>query len=166
MQVETDNETPQSAGEMIEATALVVAVEDGFAVLETRRTNACAGCGAAGACGTSALGDILGRKQNLLRIDNDFDARPGEQVIVGLAEGDLMLASLAAYLLPIALMIAAALAALGLGLSDGPSALVALAGFAAGLLAAGHFTRHRQDRFTPRFLRRAPHAFAAGSCRK
>jgi sigma-E factor negative regulatory protein RseC len=166
MQFETDNENPQGAGEMIEATAMVVAVEDGFAVLETQRTSACGGCGAAGACGTSVLGEILGRKPSQLRIANDFDACPGEQVIIGLAESDLMLASLAAYLLPVATMILAALAALGLGLSDTLTALAAFAGFGLGLLGARQLTRHQHDRFTPRFLRRAPYAFAAGSCRR
>lgn len=164
MQLHNESEIPQGAGEMIEATATVIAVEAGFAVLETQRNSACSSCGASAGCGTSVLGEVLGRKQNLLRIDNDFDAVPGEQVIIGLAESDLLLASLAAYMLPIAGLIIFALAGLALGIGDVPVALGALAGFALGLYAARHLTRNAQDRFTPRYLRRAPYSLAGRSC--
>jgi sigma-E factor negative regulatory protein RseC len=151
---------------LIEATATVVAIENDMAVLETRRTNACSGCGAAGACGTSALGAVFGRKQNLLHIKNTFDAVPGEQVIIGLPENDLVLASLAAYMVPLVAMIAFSLLALAAGSGEAISALAALAGLVGGLMFAGRLTRNAGTRFSPQYLRRTPFSLASKACGK
>ena len=150
--------------QLIEATAIVVAIEHDMAVIETRRTNACSGCGAAAGCGTSALGSVFGQKRNLLHIKNNFEAVPGEQVIVGLAETDLLLASLAAYMVPLGAMIGSALLALALGLGEGIAGLLSLAGLAGGLVLAGRLTQNSTERFTPKYLRRTPFPLAAKAC--
>ena len=155
---------PISSSEVIEATAIVMGVEGDMAVLETKRTNACSGCGAAAGCGTSALGTMFGLKQNLLHIKNDFDAVPGEKVIVGLPENDLVLASLAVYMVPLGTMIASALLALFLGFGDGVAGLFSLAGLGIGLAIAERLTRNAGPRFTPKYLRRTPFDFASKAC--
>ncbi len=150
--------------ELIEATATVVALEGDMAVLEARRTSACNGCGAAKGCGTSALGDFFGRKRNLLHIKNDFDAVAGEQVIIGMPESDLVLASLAVYMLPLLAMIGLSLGALALGFGDGVAGLVAMLGLGGGLVFAGRLTQGAGQRFVPVYLRRTPFEFASKAC--
>lgn len=150
--------------QLIEATATVVAIKDNMAVLETRRTNACSGCAAAAGCGTSALGDIFGRKINLLQIKNDFEAIPGEQVIIGMPENDLVMASLAVYMVPLVAMIALALLAISLGFGDGVAGLLAMAGLGGGLVFAGRITKNTGTRFTPQYLRRTPFPLASKVC--
>ncbi len=154
------------ATDLIEATATVVAVDGDLAIVETRRTNACSGCGAAAGCGTSALGQVFGKKRNLLYIRNSFDAVPGEQVIIAMPEKDLLLAALAAYMMPLLAMIGLALLTLSLGGSDMMAGLVSLAGLAIGLVVAGRLTAKSPARFTPVFLRRTPFTGAARNCGK
>ncbi len=150
--------------EIIEATATVVALEGNMAVLEAKRTSACNGCGAAKGCGTSALGDFFGRKRNLLHIKNDFNAVTGEQVIIGMPESDLVLASLAVYMLPLLAMIGLSLSALALGFGDGVAGLAAMVGLAVGLVVAGRITKNAGQRFMPTYLRRTPFKFASKAC--
>jgi len=173
MQIEpkTDHSRPGGdiggSGELVEASATVVRVEGRKAVLETKRTNACSGCGVSSGCGTSTLGQVFGKKRNLITIDNDFDAAPGEQVIIGLPESELLAASLAAYMLPLAFMLGLALVMLGLGFGEGVAALAALIGFGLGLWAASRFTLRAGERFTPHFVRRAAPSFPLqGACKR
>ncbi len=149
---------------LIEATATIVAIEGDMAVLEARRTSACNGCGAAKGCGTFALGEFFGRKRNLLHIKNDFDAQTGEQVIIGMPESDLVLASLAVYMLPLLAMIGLSLLALSLGFGDVVAGLSAFAGLGGGLFLAGHLTNKAGQRFRPIYLRRTPFALASKAC--
>lgn len=147
---------------------MVVAIKGDMAVLETGRTNACSSCGAAASCGTSVLGTLFGQKQNLIEIQNSFDARPGEKIVLGLPENDLVLASLAAYLLPLLAMIILPLLALSAGFGDPAAAFLALVGLAGGLRLAGHLTHNAKGRFTPIYLRRAtpPLSLSSGACAK
>ncbi|MCP4936721.1 MAG: SoxR reducing system RseC family protein [bacterium] len=153
-----------SEHELIEATATVVALEGDMAVLEAKRTSACNDCGAAKGCGISVLVIFLGRKRNLLHIKNDFNAVTGEQVIIGMPESDLVLASLAVYMLPLLAMIGLSLIALALGFGDGVAGLGAMVGLAGGLVFAGHLTRNAGQRFVPVYLRRTPFEFASKAC--
>jgi sigma-E factor negative regulatory protein RseC len=132
-----------------------VALEGEMAVLEARRVSGCASCSMSGACGTSTLGQMFGRKRNLLRIPNDFDARIGESVVLGLPEGDLALASLAAYMLPLLAMIGAALGVMALGGGDGLAAIASVLALGGGLWLAGRLSARAGSRFEPRFVRRA-----------
>ena len=150
--------------QLIEATATVVALDGDMAVLEAKRTSACHGCGASAGCGTSALGDIFGRKRNLLHIKNDFNAVAGEQVIIGMPETDLVLASLAAYMLPLGAMIGLSLLALAFGFGDGVAGFVALVGLAGGLFVAGQVTKRAGARFAPVYLRRTAFPLASRAC--
>jgi len=163
-QNDQQHQATSSPTELIEATATVISLQGDMAVLETKRTNACSGCGAAGACGTSALGSIFGQKQNLLHIENSFDAVPGEQVIIGMPETDLLLASLAAYMIPLGAMIGIALLAMAIGFSEGVAGLFSLVGLGGGLLIAGRLTRNAEKRFTPKYLRRTPFLLASKVC--
>lgn len=141
---------------MIEERARVVAVEGPYAWLEGGAT-ACGGCGARGACGTAAVAGWLARHRRRVRALNRAGARPGEEVVVGLAEGALVRGSLLVYLVPLAAMISGAVAGVAwFGAGDGPAAAGALTGLAMALVwLRRRLARLRDDpRFQPVVLRR------------
>ncbi len=98
---------------MIEAQARVVEIQiDGLAYVESRRESACGSCKEAdGGCGTALLSKALGRKSSSFKVFNPIEARVGDTVIVGIAEGVLLKTSFIIYLLPLFLLIFGALAA-------------------------------------------------------
>ncbi len=162
--MQQERHDPSASGTLLEATATVIGLDRNMAIVETGRSDACSGCGAAAGCGTSVLGGVLGRRQNRLAIRNTFEAVPGEQVIIGLPEKDLVMASLVAYMLPLVAMILLAVVLRALGFGDVTAGIVSLVGLAAGLALAGHITRKSTRRFVPRFVRRVSETFPARVC--
>jgi len=144
---------------VIRERALVVTVDGDHAWLERRSGGGCGGCSAAGGCGTRLLGSALGRRPVRLRARNLLGAVPGDEVIVGLAEGALLAGALRAYGLPLATMLLGAGGVRLLG-ADGDlaGALGALGGLALGLawVARGQGRGAADPRFEPTML-----AFAA-----
>jgi sigma-E factor negative regulatory protein RseC len=94
---------------MIEESARVVRVEEGYAIVETPQRAACGSCQNAESCSTSVLSGLFKRRSNRLKVLNPIEARPGEQVIIGLREGALLKASFSAYLLPLVCMLSSAI---------------------------------------------------------
>jgi sigma-E factor negative regulatory protein RseC len=95
---------------MIEESATVIFVDDGYAVVETRQRPACGSCASSGSCGTSLLSALFKRRYNRLRVSNPIGARPGDLVIIGMQENILLRVSFVAYLLPLACMMMMAMA--------------------------------------------------------
>jgi len=88
---------------MIEEEGSVLDVADGRALVRTRRTSACEGCSAKGACST-----LGGGKDAEIWVDNPIGALKGERVVVAVPEGAVIKASLILYLAPTAAMVAGA----------------------------------------------------------
>ena len=125
---------------MIEEGATVVDVAEGFVWVETRRRSACGHCDSAETCGTSALAKLFGERRNRLRIDDPVGLRTGDQVVIGIANGALVRASLTAYLLPLIVLVTAAGIGTALQLAEGAVALLGLAGLGSGLWLGGRLT--------------------------
>lgn len=155
---------PEDA-EMIEGTARIVSVADGFACLEPEQTTACGGCHSAAACGVQP-----GSKRLVARrftLPNDHDFKVGERVVVGVPDRTLVRASLLAFGLPLVTTLGAGLVAQKvLGAGDGASALAALAGLVVGFLAVQVRARMLDARgaLTPHFIRRAHGPGPGGTC--
>jgi sigma-E factor negative regulatory protein RseC len=90
---------------MIEETATVISVDDGYAVVETKQRPACGACDSASSCSTSLLSGLFKRRHNQLRVANPIHAKPGERVVIGVEEGAFIKVSFLAYLLPLLCMI-------------------------------------------------------------
>jgi sigma-E factor negative regulatory protein RseC len=118
---------------MIEEEGLVVGVAGEVAEVETRRGSSCGGCAADGACSTSLLDRLLGRRPVRLHAINRAGAAVGDQVVVGVDERALMGAAIAAYLVPILALLAGALLGRLLG---GDAEAPSLLGASVGLLLA------------------------------
>ncbi|MGB1110707.1 MAG: SoxR reducing system RseC family protein [Gammaproteobacteria bacterium] len=131
--------------------ARVVAVDDQSAWLEAPRTTACGGCEADGACGVSALSQILKVPNARLRVDRHAagEAQPlrvGEAVSLRIAESTLRNAAVWAYLLPLMFLIAGA----SLGQLIFQTDLAAFIGALAGPMAALPLLRRSGSRINQR----------------
>ena len=135
-------------------TAAVTGIHpDGRAIVVIQRAEACHSCSAKGACQT-----LGGKTQDMtLVLENTLDVKPGDQVILSMAEASVIKASAVLYLIPAIGLVGGALlgwsqsTALGMG-SDPASILGAavglVVGFVATKLVAGsmskkpHYTPH------------------------
>ncbi len=112
---------------MIEESGKVIAVTADGVLVETVRQSACNSCRAAKGCGQKLLASVGQGQRFEVLADNprNLILQAGDQVVLGLAEGAFLKASALAYLLPLVVMIVAAVVA---ELSGQPEAVVAVAG--------------------------------------
>ena len=118
---------------MIEIQARVVAVESGFAWVESERRSGCSHCTSSGSCGVSSLGKLFAVRKQRIRLPDPLGVRTGEDVVLGLSERRLVAAAAVAYMLPLCTMIGTALLGASLGYGQGAVASSSLAGLAGGL---------------------------------
>ncbi len=118
---------------MIETQARVVAVEPGYAWVESERRSGCSHCTSSASCGVSTLSKLFGARRQRLRLADSLGVRTGEDIVIGLSEQRLLAAATVAYLLPLFTMIGAALLSAHLGHGQGVLALSSLLGLGGGL---------------------------------
>ena len=94
---------------MIQESATVIRIEGNDTWVQTQRKSACGQCAANKGCGTSVLSNVVGKKIATLRVINPIDAQVGDEVVIGLNESALVRGALITYLLPLLMMIVAAL---------------------------------------------------------
>ena len=132
---------------MIEEYATVVATDKDNAVIEVTKTSSCGSCQAKGTCGTASLANFFNFQAPRLTVENSLNAKPGDQVLVGIKENTLVTGSLLLYIVPILSMLLFAIAAgfivqekalsIDLELSQTISGLV---GLAVGLVAVRYIS--------------------------
>lgn len=144
---------------MMEERATVVAVGEGHVWLETQRRSSCGGCQASGGCGTATLTKLWPGRRNRVRAIAEPGLQPGDEVIVGLAEGALLRGAMLIYLLPLALLLVGALLGQTVfaGAGEEPVVALGIVGLGLGFLVVRVLSRRlRHDiRFHPVVLRRA-----------
>lgn len=91
---------------MLEERGVVVAINDKFAIVQTKRMSYCTRCVANKGCSTASLASVLGQKYTEVKVVNHEGVKVGEQVVIGLEEIALLKGSLALYLLPLLSMFA------------------------------------------------------------
>ena len=148
------------AQEMVETRAVVRRCDSRWAYLQAERRSTCSSCSVSHGCGTAVLASVFKDRGVELRIENNFDARAGERIVIGLSDNALLMASALAYMVPLAGLIAGAVLASSLGYGGGSSALAGFAGLGAGFWVGARLRGARQTRFRPVFLRRAGESHA------
>ncbi|MDX1694979.1 MAG: SoxR reducing system RseC family protein [Ketobacteraceae bacterium] len=140
---------------MIEESGRVVAVEQGAVWVESIRQTACQSCAARNGCGQSALAKLGQQHKNHVRALNAFDLEVGDQVVIGVPEDVVLKGTLVAYLMPLVLMLVAAITADSFTSRDLWIALAGLSGLAVGFgLVRLHFLSVSRDkRYQPVVLR-------------
>lgn len=134
---------------MIEAEAIVTAVDGDTVILSTRRQSTCGGCQAKNGCGTSLLAEWFSRRQPSFRLPNGVAARVGDTVILGIREDGLRRGSLWLYALPLSGLLLGAVAGERLFAAAGMNAelgavLSGLLGVTAALWLVNRVYRRRQ----------------------
>ncbi|WP_372627165.1 SoxR reducing system RseC family protein [Arsukibacterium sp.] len=125
---------------MIEQIATVLAVEKHGVWLGTTPVTTCNACQVSNDCGTGIVAKTLTPRQTRFFVTTDLALLPGEQVTVATAGEQLVTAALLVYLLPLVLMlIAALLVHLGWQATEGWVMLAAAAGAGGGLLLARYY---------------------------
>lgn len=153
---------------MIEQNAIVVSNEAGIAEVEIIRQSSCSACSAQSGCGVSLLDRVLGRRPQRLVLTNAIDVRPGEEVVVGIPEGALLKAAVAAYLVPLLGLLAGAIVGKellgGNSPADASPLIFGLGGLALGLLATRVYSRKlaADPRWQAVLLRRVSRSMTVG----
>lgn len=119
---------------MIEETARVLAVENDRVKLVVDRQSACGQCASGSGCGSSLLSAWLNRRQVVISLPNDADARPGDMVVLGMDESTIQRGALVLYATPLVGLLGGAV----IGQQYGPSLGVSaeLGSIVLGLLGA------------------------------
>jgi len=146
--------------DMVESHALVRRYDSHWAYLQAERKSTCASCSVSHGCGTAALASLFKDKGVDLRIENTFDAKAGERIVIGLSDHALLAASALAYMVPLAGLLLGAVVASALGYGGGISAIAGFTGLGAGFWIGARLRGPRHTRFKPVFLRRAGEAYA------
>jgi sigma-E factor negative regulatory protein RseC len=124
---------------MIVEKARVIAVEEGYAIVQTQRRSSCGACAAHDGCGVPLLGKLIPDRFGRLQVLNQSGAKVGDSVQIGMTESGLLKSALILYVLPlfcVVIAIALAVGIAGPNISDLTSILFCAAGFAVGLLIA------------------------------
>lgn len=97
-----------------------------------------AGCGicAGQGCSSRRIAELFQRKPRLFLVDCDLALAPGDRVVVGIANGSVLISALRAYGVPLVLMLAGALLAQALHPGDGSALVGMLLGGVIGWLVA------------------------------
>ncbi|MBK5932140.1 SoxR reducing system RseC family protein [Halochromatium salexigens] len=153
---------------MIEEHAIVTSIEAGIAEVEIMRRSGCHACNARSGCGVSLLDQVLGRRPQRLLLANKVAARPGDEVVIGMPESALLKAALAAYMMPLAGLLAGAIAG-DLMIADqsadqGLPLLFGAFGFVVGLLGTRLYSRRlaADPRWRAVLLRRVTQSLPVG----
>ena len=128
---------------MTESDGVVVRLEGEFAwVRAAGAGSACGACAHQDGCHSSATGSVLdgvlGQPARLLRLINTIQARPGDAVVICVADGVILRAVWLAYGVPLLLALAGAMVAVALTGSE----VLAVAGMLSGLFG-GYLLLHR-----------------------
>lgn len=79
--------------------------------VRVQRTSACETCSLKSGCGQSALTKLSSERCLELDVENSLGAKPGDEVMIAIPEQGLINASLRVYLMPLVLMLLAAVVA-------------------------------------------------------
>ena len=94
---------------MVTEQAVVVAVEGGRAWVEAQRLASCGGCESSASCGTSAFSKVVGNRSFRVEADNALGAKIGDRVTLTVSDRGLMRGAALLYLLPLLVLMFAAL---------------------------------------------------------
>ena len=134
---------------MIIEKAQVVAVDGEYAVVQTERRGACGHCATREGCGVQLLDRLISTRVCRLSVLNKLDARVGDNVQIGIAEGSVVVGALLVYAVPllfVLLALALAVVVFGPETSDLIAILSGLTGFFIGLITTRLYSRRLNNK--------------------
>ena len=131
---------------MIEETGRVVALEEGAVWVETLRKSTCSSCSANAGCGQGLMDKLgVGRQRGFVRVLSDLQLALDDVVVIGIREDVLLRTAVLVYLLPLLGLLAGALLASSLGLTERLVILVSMLSLLFAWLAVRWQCRRTQD---------------------
>ncbi len=92
---------------MLETRAVVIQVEGREAVVEASHGGGCGQCSGDKGCGSGKLSQLFCSSQpRRFRVLNSISARPGDEVVITVADGAVLRGATVLYLLPLATLLA------------------------------------------------------------
>jgi len=145
---------------LLETQGRVIAVEDGFAWVESERKGGCSSCASKGACGSQLLGEALtpsvnAQVSNQVRAQDPLGVRVGDTVLLGIEEKGALRAAFLMYGLPLLGLMSGLLLAQPWG--DLWAIAAGMTGFALALFVvwlSGRASRHKPQKIQPVILAR------------
>ncbi|MCK6383570.1 MAG: SoxR reducing system RseC family protein [Rhodocyclaceae bacterium] len=130
----------------MEQEAIVAGIEGEYAYVQLDVGGGCGRCHETGGCQSGILGQLFGSQPRRFRISNRIGAKPGDRVLVRVADGVPLRVAMLTYLLPALFLLFGAATGTALrGDSDAWAALGALTGLVIGVLAGLTFRRSLMD---------------------
>ena len=86
---------------MIEETAIVQSVNDGFINVVTTKSSSCRQCNEAASCSTSILSKFFGNREMTLQLQSNMSLKAGDEVIIGIEENKFVGLAILVYFLPL-----------------------------------------------------------------
>ena len=126
---------------MVKTIAQIVEVSEGGVRFAAERQSACSSCASAKNCGVSSLSKIFSNQSLTFDTPSLPNAKQGDWYVIGIEQSTILKAASIIYLIPLVMMIGAAVLGLMAGASDGGVALASLAGLILGLVAARYLAR-------------------------
>lgn len=125
---------------MMQTRAVIIRLEGADALVESTQGGGCGSCDNENGCGSGKLSQLFCSEPRRFRVRNDANAQVGTLVQVTLPEGVLLQSALLMYILPLALLMAGALAgaqwAQDAASADGYAAIGGLTGLVCGFVLA------------------------------
>ena len=131
---------------MVEEIATVVSVEQKGVWLTTTPVASCNACQVSEDCGTGIVAKTLTPKTLHFFVASELELLAGEQVKIGIAEQNLVMAAAMVYLLPLLLMLLVVVPASAAGVSEAMQMLMAAFGGACGFAIARMYGRYQEKR--------------------
>jgi sigma-E factor negative regulatory protein RseC len=125
--------------EMLEEQARVVEVDGDKVWVEAEARSSCSHCSSQ-SCTTAVVARLFGVQRNRLILKNSLNAKPGDQVIIGVPGRLIARASVLAYIVPLLFMLAMTLLGSAIGINDGMQSLLAVVGLLVGLMIVRWYT--------------------------
>ncbi len=137
-----------------EETGIVSHNDGDYVFVETQNDGSCGNCKSNSGCSNIASIFML-KPRNKLKINNTLALKKGDSVIVAISSGNLLIATVLMYLLPLILLFVFSLIA-KLFIGEGASIVAGAFGLLSGLFGVKRYTQ-RTDvaaKFQPRLIRK------------
>ncbi|MEE9326625.1 MAG: SoxR reducing system RseC family protein [Cocleimonas sp.] len=138
---------------MIQETAIVSNIKDGYADLIIDSQSACGACASKSSCGQSSILNSSPKQKNVLRIYSQLSLQAGDTVIIGIKPNQLLLATVMMYILPLIVFIIFAVIGKYLG-GEHTSILAGLFGLFCGIFFLRKYVSQNKisNQFQPKIL--------------
>jgi len=124
---------------MLIETGIVSAIQGNNVSVSTQNQLACSSCKAIDSCGNGILEKFFSGKIFVTEMQNTIGAKIGDKVRIQIPKNSVTQAALVVYILPLVVMILAALVASSLGASENWSILSSVIGLLLGLFVTKYY---------------------------